>query len=311
MRKTKIIGIIMILMLLLAAAGCGNSGSGAQTETIPNPAEIEQAAVGESSQQDAADESAEETAEAEKILKFRDVYGVEYETEIDPDAPANPFDPSLFRHEGEFVYYDDPSLDTSLGVDVSAYQGYIDWPTVKAQGIDFAIVRLGFRGYGEEGTLVEDEMALQNIYAAKEAGLLTGAYFFSQAITEEEAVEEAEFVLNLLGGMDMELPIVYDVEHIKDDTARTDDIEGEQFTKNAKAFCKRITDAGYDAMIYSNMLWEAFEFDMAELSVYPFWYADYEEVPQTPYLFEFWQYTEEGYVEGVEGPVDIDLRIKK
>lgn len=138
-----------------------------------------------------------------------------------------------------------------------------------------------------------------------------GVYFFSQAVNEEEAKEEADFVLEHLKGKELQMPVVYDPEHILEDEARTDGVTGEQFTQNAKVFCKEIEEAGYDAMIYSNMLWEAYELDLKVLEEYPIWYADYELKPQTPYRFEFWQYTNQGAVDGIEGETDLNIQLIK
>ena len=132
-------------------------------------------------------------------------------------------------------------------------------------------------------------------------------YFFSQATTQEEAKEEADFVKKLLGKTKLDLPVIYDPERISAEEARTDEITGKDFTAFALAFCGKIEKAGYKAGIYSNMYWEAFEFDLAQLEKYPIWYADYEDTPQTPYRFTFWQYSEEGTVDGIDGPVDLDL----
>ena len=112
-------------------------------------------------------------------------------------------------------------------------------------------------------------------------------------------------------GYKLKLPVVYDPESILDDVARTDDVTGEQFTKNTIVFCESIRENGYEPMIYSNMLWEAFEFDLSQLTTIPIWYADYEEFPQTPYHFVFWQYTNEGCVSGIDGNMDLDIQIIK
>ena len=166
---------------------------------------------------------------------------------------------------------------------------------------------LGYRGYAKEGTLNEDEKFEENLKGAKAAGLKVGVYFFSQATTQEEAEEEAAFVKKLLGKTKLDLPVIYDPERISAEEARTDEITGKDFTGFALAFCGKIEKAGYEAGIYSNMYWEAFEFDLAQLEEYPIWYADYEDTPQTPYRFTFWQYSEEGTVDGIDGPVDLDL----
>ena len=137
-----------------------------------------------------------------------------------------------------------------------------------------------------------------------------------------EATEDSKYgvifhspnwVLDYLNGGSFEwhMPVVYDPEHILEDEARTDGVTGEQFTQNAKVFCKEIEEAGYDAMIYSNMLWEAYELDLEKLLDYPVWYADYEELPQTPYRFSMWQYSSTGSVPGIEGNVDLNIQLLK
>ena len=152
-----------------------------------------------------------------------------------------------------------------------------------------------------------DRMALANIEEAQAVGMDVGVYVFSQAVNEEEADEEARFVLDQLQGRTLELPIVYDPELIRDDEARTDSVTGEQFTANTIAFCERVKEAGYQPMIYSNMVWEADLYDLGKLQSYPVWYADYEQIPQTPYAFRFWQYSEKGTVDGISGDVDLDV----
>lgn len=243
---------------------------------------------------------------------FVDAHGEEHTMEIDPEINENPYDPEAFQINGDrMAYTDQEKYGYRLGVDVSFYQGQIDWEKVRADGCEFAIIRLGFRGYGKEGNLHVDEQYEQNFRGAKAAGLDVGVYFFAQAVNEEEAKEEARFVLKHLKGQKLDLPVVYDPEHIVGEESRTQDVTGKQFTRNAKVFCEEIEKAGYQAMIYSNMLWEAFEFDLKELKAYPIWYADYEAKPQTPYHFQIWQYTEKGQVDGIQGNVDLNIELKK
>lgn len=256
------------------------------------------------------EEAGETSAEPEETMTFVDAHGEEHEMRIDPDVEKHSYDLEAFRAEGDRMTYEgDDSYDYRLGVDVSFYQGDIDWTKVKAAGYDFAIIRLGYRGYGEEGNIHLDERYETNIENASAAGLDVGVYFFAQAVNEKEAREEAEFVLEHLKGHKLELPVVYDPEHITGDESRTQNVSGEQFTKNTKVFCKEIEDGGFEAMIYSNMLWEAYEFDLAGLADYPLWYADYEEAPQTPYHFRFWQYTDSGQVAGIQGNVDLNIEL--
>lgn len=246
-----------------------------------------------------------------EILDFVDALGEHHQTEILNEVPKHEYDLDSFRHEGDRLYYDEDTFTSRLGLDVSHHQGYINWEKVKNAGYDFAILRIGYRGYGQTGSINLDKLFDENIKNAHDAGIDVGVYFFSQAINEQEAKEEAEFVIEHLKGYELELPVVYDPESILNDEARTDNVSGEQFTKNTILFCKMISDAGYEPMIYSNMLWEAFKFDMEKVCQYPFWYADYEKLPQTPYDFMYWQYTDVGNVDGVQGIVDIDIELKK
>ena len=226
-------------------------------------------------------------------------------------VPGNDYDLSAFRKEDGFIVYEAEGYECLRGIDVSSHQGEIDWAAVRAAGIDFVMIRAGFRGYGESGSLNEDGMFRTNLAGARKAGLAAGAYFFSQAINEEEAALEADFVLGILDGEELDLPLVFDTEHIRGDEARTDSVRLSQFTKNALAFCRKVEEAGYAPMIYTNLLWEALVYDMEALSEYPVWYAGYDPVPVTPYRFDLWQYSESGTVPGIEGPVDLDLWIRK
>lgn len=251
-----------------------------------------------------------ESAEAGPVFSFVDAMGNEYQAELNEDIERNLYNDSFFTRSGSYLSYEEPLYTSRNGIDVSQYQGEIDWEKVAAAGYEFAFLRLGFRGYGEDGSLNVDETFVQNITNAQAAGIDVGVYFFAQAVNEEEAVEEAEFVLEQLEGYSLELPVVYDPETISgDEDARTDNVTGEQFTKNTIAFCERIEEAGFESMVYANMLWEAFELDLTELEDIPIWYADYEDTPQTPYYFEFWQYSEEGTVDGIDGAVDLDIQI--
>ncbi len=245
-----------------------------------------------------------------ELLIFRDVFGQEYQTEINQQIPRNPYNASLFKHDGDKLAYNDNNYQYTLGIDVSHHQSNIDWKCVKEEGFDFAFLRIAYRGYGKEGSLNPDKKFEQNYKNAKSNGISVGVYFFAQAINETEAEEEAEYVLSILNGRELELPVVYDPESILDDEARTDNVSPEQFTKNTRVFCDIIREAGYKPMIYSNMLWEAFQLDLSKLPDIPVWYADYEEIPQTPYSFEFWQYSNEGHVKGVSGVTDLNIWIK-
>lgn len=245
------------------------------------------------------------------IISFLDARKESYEVVIDPSAPMHAYDWDRLSNSNRFYTYKDGKYSSRIGIDVSKYQGDIDWNAVKADGIEFVFIRAAYRGYGAEGNLKEDQRFKEYFKGAREAGLDVGIYVFSQAINEDEAIEEAEFAISLLDGEKLQLPVVFDPETIRDDDARTDNVSGEQFTRNTIAFCERVKELGYEPMVYTNMLWEAFNFDMKALENYPFWYADYEAKPQTPYDFSIWQYTEKGKVAGIDGYVDLDIEFIK
>lgn len=217
-------------------------------------------------------------------------------------------DQSLLETGGTYYSYQSGSENvvSSVGIDVSTYQGTIDWQAVKNAGVDYVIVRAAYRGY-ETGRIVPDDLFAQNIEGAAAAGLHVGVYLFSQALSEQEAVEEADYLLELIQGYPVDYPVVYDQEEYTADQARTDGLTGEQATKNALAFCERIYDAGYIPMIYTNNDWAQNMYDMEQLDHYPIWYADYTSSPDLSGGFAMWQYTDEGQVSGVQGPVDLNL----
>ncbi len=214
-------------------------------------------------------------------------------------------DENGFKH-----YYVDDELCSYVGVDVSALNGSIDWNAVKASGVDFAMVRLGGRGYGDEGALYSDESALDNIRGAKKAGLFVGAYFFSQAISEEEAAEEAEFALSILGGESLNMPIAFDWELLGFEGLRTDNVTAETLTKCARAFCDRIIEKGYKPMIYTNKTLAYYKYNLSELSDVDLWYASYSDLPNMYYNYTVWQYSCEGTVQGISGDVDLNICFK-
>ncbi len=259
----------------------------------------------------AEEETEEEVEDKPSTFSFFTAFGEYMDAYLQESAEKHSYDWSNLSWEGDIPSYEDETYTTRWGVDVSSHNREIDWAKVKEAGASFAFVRVGYRGYGEAGSLNTDEYARANIEGAKAAGLDVGVYFFSQAVSEEEAVEEADLTLEILDGISLELPVVFDPENIRNDTARTDTVSGEQFTKNTIAFCDRIREAGYEPMIYCNLTWEAYTLDLEQLSDLPVWYADYEAEPQTPYQFTFWQYSESAEVPGISGDADVNLEFIK
>ena len=300
-KKTNIL-LIITSILLLSLTACNSKETNLENESL----DTEKLST-EINSLNSENESATETVKVPEILHFVDAHGEWFETEIIPSVKKHSYNWDLLTNDENGISYDDKNYRIVHGIDVSKWQGNIDWEKVKMDGYEFVIIRIGYRGYSEAGGLAVDEMFHKNILGAQAAGLDVGVYFFSQAINETEALEEAVFVLDALEGYELQLPVVYDPELIRDQPARTNDVTGEQFTKNTIVFCDAIKAAGFEPMIYSNMIWEAFLFDMTQLEKYPFWYADYEPVPQTPYNFVMWQYSETGKVNGISGNVDLNI----
>lgn len=223
------------------------------------------------------------------------------------NVPRNQYDFSFLTEENGYkAYRDDKGAVAIRGIDVSKFQGSVDWQAVKESGMEFAMIRLGIRGY-ESGEMVMDERFYDNLQNAQAAGLKTGVYFFSSAVTQEEAIEEAEFVLKALEGRSIDMPIVFDTEPIYYADARTDDLTPLELTDITIAFCERIKQSGYTPMIYANAKRLTTVLRLEKLSDYELWYADYQEKPLYPYEYKMWQYTEKGSVPGVSGNVDINL----
>jgi lysozyme len=220
--------------------------------------------------------------------------------------PKNDYDLTCFSSENGFFDYDDGTRTASLGVDVSVYQGEIDWQAVREAGVEFAVVRLGYRGYTTGGLYLDDRY-LENLQGAAEAGLEVGVYFFSQAINTAEAEEEAEFVLQWIDGYDVTLPIFYDWEWTTDE-ARTTGMDSETVTACAQAFCQTIAESGREAGVYFSQHTGYQTLNLTELQDYTFWLAEYADTPSFRFAFDWWQYTDAGTVPGIETAVDLNLR---
>lgn len=221
---------------------------------------------------------------------------------IPPDR--NPYDRYDFQYN-RHNYLLLQNVHSEPGVDVSAYQGNIDWQKVKQSGITFAIVRLGYRGY-ESGKLVKDDYAVKNLEGARAAGLKVGAYFFSQALSIKEADEEIAFMMDVLDGFLPDMPLVLDWE-IPTSDARTAKMDARTLTDIQLHYCKVIREKGYEPMIYFN--WHQSEnlYYLSELEDYPFWLALYQDRMTYPWKVEMWQYTCTGKVPGIQGDVDINV----
>ena len=209
--------------------------------------------------------------------------------------------------DGRIVYTGN-DYTTRCGIDVSEHQHSIDWNSVKADGVDYAYIRVGRRGY-TEGGIFEDEYFEQNIKGALNAGLDVGVYFFSQAINASEALEEAQFVLDHISGYDISLPVMFDWEPVESDSgARTDDLSREYATGCAIAFCEKIRLSGYEAGVYFNRTSGYYRFDLSKLTNYSWWFSLPEMgYPSFYYAVDMWQYSFTDAVNGIEGETDMNM----
>lgn len=223
--------------------------------------------------------------------------------------------PYLQKHEYDFTklvyqskrmkYYEDGNQSSFEGINISEIQDYVDFAEVRKSGIDFVMLRVGARGYGT-GQLILDEYFNDNLKRATDAGLEVGVYFFSQAISVEEAVEEANMVIENLGDYQISYPVAFDMERVPYD-ARTDTLGKTDRTNIAKAFLDTIDAAGYNTLLYGNKEWLIKQVDMSKLTAYDVWLSQETDIPDYPYKFTMWQYDRGGSVDGVSGYVDLNI----
>ncbi len=210
---------------------------------------------------------------------------------------------------GEIQYMSGDQVISHKGIDVSRHQGNIDWAKVAQDGVEFAFVRVAYRGYGT-GKMEEDSYFDQNVQGAQAAGIKTGVYIYSQAITEEEVLEEANLVLQKVAPYQLECPIVFDVELVSGANGRMNNITPEERTNLALLFCQTIEAAGYKPMIYHNTEMGALKIDVSALEDYDKWFASYSETLYYPYEYKVWQYTPHGKVAGISSEVDLNICIE-
>ncbi len=226
---------------------------------------------------------------------------------INPYWEKNTYDfTSLVSNDGKLKYYSDGKKISFLGVDVSRYQKDINFSTLKQNGVEYVMIRLGSRGY-KTGALQLDEYFTKNLEQAQNAGLDIGIYFYSQAMTQEEAIEEANLVIENIKDKNIKYPIAFDMEFVENDQARVETLSRDERTVITQAFLKRISEAGYIPMIYGSKEWLIKRIDISKLSGYSVWLADEEDIPDYPYQFEMWQYTKKGTISGIDGFVDLNI----
>lgn len=226
---------------------------------------------------------------------------------ISPYLPKHDYDFTRLVCQSDLMkYYVDGKQVSFVGVDISKYQDYVDFVKLKKAGIDFVMIRVGARGYGT-GQLVLDDYYYDNIKRASDAGLRIGLYFSSQAITQEEALEEAYMVLENIGDYQIDYPIAFDMELVANDTARIEALSKAEKTAIAKVFLDTIKEAGYVGMLYGNKEWLIKEIDMSKLTAYDVWLSQMADIPDYPYRFAMWQYKDNAAIDGISGYARLNI----
>ncbi len=224
--------------------------------------------------------------------------------------PIHSYNPEGFQLDnGYMAYFDEEGNKIShLGIDISYHQEKIDWEALKTSPCEFIMLRCGYRGY-TEGGLVEDEKFREYADAAIEAGYPIGVYFFTQALTEDEAIAEADFVMDLIKDYPISYPVVIDSEYVSDAAARTNQVEMEkqERTQLLITFCERIKENGYYPMVYASENWLRRSLDASMLQPYEIWAPQYLDENDFLYDFTIWQYTDSGQIPGVKGIVDLNI----
>ena len=239
----------------------------------------------------------EDDPEYHKYLENNDPYGIMTMSAL--------WGADSLTHQNRFS-----GVSKVYGIDVSYYQGNIDWKKVKNSGVEFVIIRVGYRGYGSAGTLVEDPKFKTYLDGAAKAGLKVGVYFYTQAITTAEAQEEAKFVLDRIKGYSLQMPVYYDIESVDYDTGRLDSagLSKAQKTALCTAFCDTIIKSGYSAGVYANYTWLNYYIDGAGLGrKYPIWLAHYTSNTNYDQRMDMWQYSGSGTVSGISAYTDVNV----
>jgi len=240
-------------------------------------------------------------AEQSKLVSFNYPY------------PTNSYQWDHLQSSGNLMSYEDNVYSSAQGIDVSQHQGDIDWKQVSDAGIEFAFIRTAYRGYGSGDFYADDNFDV-NMQGATANGIDAGIYVFSQAITVDEAVEEADYAIRSARKYKIDLPIVFDMEgSIDGEQGRVMTITAEKRAQMAVTFMNRVKAAGYDTMYYGSSLLLEGMFDLQYLQDYPLWLAEYDaRYPNYPYTFEYWQYSSTAVIPGIAGnTTDMDIRFVK
>lgn len=233
--------------------------------------------------------------------------GTQEWVEIDPYLTKNNFNYSNLVYQYPIMkFYEDGKKISKVGVTISSEEGEVDFEKLKKAGVDFVMIRLGYRGYGS-GNLMADERYYENVNKAMEADMDYGVIFYSQAVNAQEVMEEATRVVEGLAGFTPSYPIAYDMEYVKNDTARVQALSRDEKTELAKAFVDAVRSFGYKTIIYGDKEWFIRRIDLNKLMEYDFWISQVADVPDYPYKYAMWEYTRDAQISGIETPVSMTI----
>lgn len=239
------------------------------------------------------------------LVTYRD--GSEEWVAINDSIPKNTYEPTdLIRHGNIMQYFVNDKNVSYVGVRISEDLDEVDFHKLKSAGVDYCMIKVGARGYSS-GKIVLDDNFKDNIKRADEAGLDVGVYFLSQAINSSEAQEEANTVLTNIAGLDVDFPIAFDMSYIVNDTSRTDELTRNDRTKIAQAFLEVIKNAGYHPILYGNKEWLIQEVNLVKLSGYDTWYGEPGDMPDYPYKYTMWEYSDSVKIDGISGYAQMSI----
>jgi len=308
----RIIAILELVLIMILLTGyvflLAFGQKEAPVQTVPTNADFKDPQIGGEERVRPIIEKEEiyYSLDGKKILLSDPTFGQIY-IPVYENVPACSYDLSAMVHRNGYSFYtDNGSVVSKFGIDISAHQNTIDWKKVADAGVEFAIIRSAYRTYGG-GELKADPKFKENIEGALANGIEVGVYVYSQAISVQEAIDEADFVLNQIKNYNITYPVVFDWEIVFDDAARTDKVSVETLTDSSISFCERIKGAGYRPMIYQNKRTSLLKLDLPRLQDYDFWLAEWNDGPTYYYNYQMWQYTEKGKIPGIEGNVDLNM----
>lgn len=225
--------------------------------------------------------------------------GTEQWIMVNAYIPKNTYKETGFVYEEPILkYYAQGARVSHLGVDIDADCGTVDYEALKNAGVEFVMLRLGFRGY-ESGNLSLDESYFDALSSADAAGLKIGVYFESQAVSAEEAQQEAQFVLDNISQFHITYPVAFDLGYVTGEQSRIDSIPKMQLTEITNAFCARVEEAGYKPIVYGNKYWLLRKIDLTQLGNYDIWLSQDGQIPDYPYTFSMWQYNQSATLSGM------------